>query len=268
MPSIRFFLRRGIVSLLACVSVGCSHHAHQIRQANYRSMQLSQQNQMLSAESAQSRQLAQQLQQQLGSSQAERSQLQQQVASLSAERQDLQQRYMTMVNNVKQQGSPLSPSTTEQFEDLARRFPDFDFDPQTGVSKFHSDILFESGSAEIRAAATPLLEEFAQILNQGDAQRLNVLVVGHTDDKPVVRPHTKTKHYDNWELSVHRSVSVTRLMGRVGVRDNRMGCAGYGPHQPLVPNSDDKSRQRNRRVEIFVLAPNAAVAGWDPVHRN
>jgi len=27
---------------------------------------------------------------------------------------------------------------------------------------------------------------------------------------------------------------------------------------------DDSSRLRNRRVEIYVLAPEAAVAGWDP----
>ena len=45
---------------------------------------------------------------------------------------------------------------------------------------------------------------------------------------------------------------------------DRMGVAGYSMFQPLVANKDDESRQRNRRVEIFVLAPDAAVAGWEP----
>ena len=43
-----------------------------------------------------------------------------------------------------------------------------------------------------------------------------------------------------------------------------MGAAGYSMYQPVVPNKDAPSRQKNRRVEIFVLAPDAAVAGWDP----
>jgi chemotaxis protein MotB len=42
-----------------------------------------------------------------------------------------------------------------------------------------------------------------------------------------------------------------------------MGAAGYSMYQPVVANKDEKSRQQNRRVEIFVLAPDAVVAGWD-----
>jgi chemotaxis protein MotB len=42
-----------------------------------------------------------------------------------------------------------------------------------------------------------------------------------------------------------------------------MGVAGYSMHQPARPNTSDSARQENRRVEIFVLAPDAAVAGRD-----
>ena len=49
-----------------------------------------------------------------------------------------------------------------------------------------------------------------------------------------------------------------------GVKETRMGSAGYSMFQPVGPNLDDNSRLRNRRVEIYVLAPEAAVAGWDP----
>jgi chemotaxis protein MotB len=44
-----------------------------------------------------------------------------------------------------------------------------------------------------------------------------------------------------------------------------MGAAGYADNQPVVPNTDEKARSQNRRVEIFVLAPEAAIAGWDPL---
>jgi chemotaxis protein MotB len=39
-----------------------------------------------------------------------------------------------------------------------------------------------------------------------------------------------------------------------------MGVAGYNKYQPLVPNTNDSSRQQNRRVELFVLAPETAIA--------
>jgi chemotaxis protein MotB len=42
-----------------------------------------------------------------------------------------------------------------------------------------------------------------------------------------------------------------------------MGAAGYSMHQPIAPNGNDANRQKNRRVEIFVLAPDASIAGID-----
>ena len=270
MPKSARFTVLSLAGLMALGPVGCRapHQNNQaLRQSQYRAMQLHQQNQALAAENQQTQIAAQQsqqlLQQQLAAMQASQSTLEQRLENLQGERAQLQQRYMSLINSVKQNGSPLSPGATQELEDLKARYPDFDFDPQTGVSKFHSDILFASGSSEIRTEASPMLQEFAEILNRGDSQSLNILVVGHTDDKPIVKSTTKARHGDNWDLSAHRAVSVTRLLSKMGMRDNRMGVAGYGPHQPLVPNKDDAARARNRRVEIFVLAPNAAVAGRD-----
>jgi chemotaxis protein MotB len=262
--------------LIACGPIACmGNRPNLLRQSQYRSMQLWQQNQAMAAQNqmaqGQAGQLAAekaQLQQQLAAAQSAQDTLQQRVNNLQSERQELQQRYLSLVNRTKTEGSPLSDKTTQELEDLAKRFPNFDFDPQTGVSKFHSDILFESGSAELRSPPPAELQEFARILNSGDAQALNILVVGHTDDRPIVKAATKAKHRDNWELSADRALNVTRAMSKLGIKERRMGVAGYGQHQPLVPNTDNQSRQKNRRVEIFVLAPNAAVAGWDQQPKN
>ena len=54
-------------------------------------------------------------------------------------------------------------------------------------------------------------------------------------------------------------------LGRAGLSKLRMGSAGYADNQPVMPNTDEKARSQNRRVEIFVLAPEAAIAGWDPL---
>jgi len=201
-----------------------------------------------------------------GGSEALRQQLaatQQELAALKGERSDLMKRYDSLVNSTKDGNSPLSKDATDQLSDLANRYPGFEFDPKTGVSKFTSDILFASGSSDIRPEAKPMLKEFAGIINSGTSQELNILVVGHTDDQRVAKAATRQKHTDNWGLSTNRANEVVRTLVADGVKSPRCGSAGYGPYQPLVPNTDPASRQKNRRVEIFVLAPNAAVAGWD-----
>ena len=98
-----------------------------------------------------------------------------------------------------------------------------------------------------------------------DATLANVefTVVGHTDDKPISKPATRSKHPTNWHLSTNRANSVVTTLAGAGLKEGRMGAAGYSMFQPAVPNTDDKARQINRRVEIFVLAPDASVAGWE-----
>ena len=38
--------------------------------------------------------------------------------------------------------------------------------------------------------------------------------------------------------------------------------AGFGSHQPLAPNVSAADRRKNRRVEIFVMAPEVPIVGW------
>lgn len=229
----------------------------QMRQANLRSMQMYRQNQSLSAQLGQAQQSASQLA-------AERAQLEHQLAiagqrldNLNAERTALHDRYRHLLTA---SSNPLSGATNDRFRDLAERYPEFEFDPETGVSKFNSDLLFALGSDTVRSDAHQLLKEFAGIMNSPDAQQFNILVVGHTDDIPIKRSGTAARHATNWELSVHRGTSVVHALAKFGIKENRMGVSGYSMYQPISPNTNDESRQKNRRVEIYVLAPDARVA--------
>jgi chemotaxis protein MotB len=231
----------------------------QLAMSQHRTRQLWEQNKSLAMEREQmARTMAennQRLSQQNADLQASRDALQKRVDNLLAERGSIKTRLTG--------SSPLSENTTRQFEGLARKYPGFQFDPQTGVSKFSSDIFFESGTAEIRAEKQAILRDFAAVLNKGDAKQLNILIVGHTDDMRVVKEETKRRHPDNWYLSAHRAIGVRELLHRFGLREGRMGVAGYGPYQPVATGADSNSRSKNRRVEIYVLAPNASMAGMD-----
>ena len=244
-------VRQSIPVLLALsltLEIGCNMVPQQtLRQSQVRAVQLAGQNRQLSRDNM-----------------ALKSNLDvsnQRLANLNNERTLLQQRY---VNLLKQQ-SPLSPEATRQLEALKKKYPLFQFDPKNGVSRIGVDILFNSGSDVVNKKTAPeILGEFARIMNQGDAKHLNILVVGHTDDRRIARANTRSKHATNWHLSTNRANAVLMSLQKLGIESSRLGVAGYGPNQPLVPNSDDTARQKNRRVEIFVLHSDAVVARWNP----
>jgi chemotaxis protein MotB len=249
-----------VLGLLAFSQAGCNLvPRRQLSQAQLHTQQMYGQNRSLAQAQSQLAADNARLQQQVNELTASRDLLQQRLANAQGESSELRAKYAGLLKNK----SPLSGDATRAFEELQRKYPDFEFDPQTGVSKLASDLLFASGSAEINESALPRLRDIANILNRGDSQELNILVVGHTDDTRVVKPNTKAQHLDNWGLSTHRANAVLRALARDGIKEKRMGSAGYGPHQPIVQNSSEANRAKNRRVEIFVLAPNASLAGWE-----
>jgi len=256
--------------LVSLTATGCNHPPkNALRQSQLRAHQLYEQNQQLAME----RNGIGMTQSQLA---AEKARLEQQylatkqsldaanarLQNLQASNGQLEDRIKMMVG--KPSNSPLSEDSTLRLKKLKEKYPDFEFDEQTGVSKFSTDLLFNSGSDEIRPEAIKVINEFASIMNQSDSKHLKVLVSGHTDDRPVAKKTTQEKHHDNMGLSAHRALSVLRTLRKSGIAESRMGVSGYGMHQPIEANKTESSRSRNRRVEIFVLAPDASIAGWDP----
>lgn len=260
MPKAARIMLAFALGMLAFSQIGCNLvPRNQLAMSQHRGRQLWEQNKALAMEREQlARSMGadnQRLSQQNAELQASRDALQRRVDNLLAERGQMKTRLTGT--------SPLSSDTTRQFQDLAKRFPGFEFDPQTGVSKFNNDILFQSGSDQLNSRADGALKEFARILNTGDARQLHIMVVGHTDDTRVAKPSTLQRHPDNWYLSAHRAIIVRKHLNMAGLSDNRMAISGYGPYQPIAKGKDNGSREKNRRVEIYVLAPNASMAGLD-----
>jgi chemotaxis protein MotB len=79
------------------------------------------------------------------------------------------------------------------------------------------------------------------------------MVEGHTDNVPI---STKSKYMqDNWDLSVMRATSITKILTQAGVSPNQITAAGKGEYYPLAVNDSPQNKQKNRRTEI-IIAPN------------
>jgi chemotaxis protein MotB len=108
-------------------------------------------------------------------------------------------------------------------------------------------VLFDSGAAELKPEATPVLSKVAEIVaREGKHQ---VMVEGHTDPVPIHGSLFPT----NWELSTARASRVVRFLIGGGVARRRLSAAGYASLHPIADNATAAGRSRNRRVEIVLL---------------
>lgn len=119
---------------------------------------------------------------------------------------------------------------------------------ERGVSVILVDsLLFQSGSADLKAESKEVLLDIAAVLNEIDNQ---IIIEGHTDNLPI---HTYM-FASNWELSTARAVVVTRfLVENAGVNPTRISAQGYGEFRPIVSNDTAENKARNRRVNILIL---------------
>lgn len=150
---------------------------------------------------------------------------------------------------------------SRRLSELSDRYPSLHFDAETGISKFDTDILFETADAQLNPEAEQILAEFADLLQSPSARQLKIMVVGHADDRGIAKKPTREQFPTNWHLSTHRALAVTEYLQESGIPAERMGVSGFGSHQPIASNHDDAERHLNRRVEIFVLGPDTPVVG-------
>jgi flagellar motor protein MotB len=164
-------------------------------------------------------------------------------------------------------GRRLPASVSQQLSGWARQYPNLDFDAETGVSKCDMDVLFDSGRAELKPSARNMLTELAQVLQLAEAKDLKIMVVGHTDNQRIVGQEAREKYANNFHLSTARALAVADVLRSQGLPDQRIGVAGFGAYSPVAANDSAVQRQRNRRVEIFVMPRDVPVVGWsDSTH--
>lgn len=258
------------VTLLSFVLSGChgKHHRSAMKE-HLKASQL--RSQELFAENEQLLMAQNQQTQMIGSLEADRQMMSQRLSQVESQLGTANQRIDNLLaerTEIKDRYAQALTDTT--FDSLASaipaaELPGFNHDPLTGLSKFPEDVMFDLGSAVIRPEAVPILREFANQVNSGGAQGLRVLVVGHTDDQQIARPATAKKHPTNWHLSTNRADQVIVELEKLGIAPERMAAMGYSRFQPLEASTEEPARQRNRRVELYIVPESGQLAAWDPV---
>ncbi len=117
------------------------------------------------------------------------------------------------------------------------------------ILRVRGRIFFESGTAEIKKAAYPILDRIAEIIKKYPGR---VSIEGHTDNIPISGGPYKS----NWELSAARAYSVLRYLQTKGVDIKKINIAGFADTRPIASNDTPEGRAKNRRVEfVFYEEP-------------
>lgn len=110
------------------------------------------------------------------------------------------------------------------------------------------DILFDSGKADVKPQAYPVLDKLITVIKEKVPDK-NIAVSGHTDNVPIRHSGWRS----NWELSTARATNVLYYLESKGVPPHRLSATGHGEHKPVASNATAEGRAKNRRVEIVIM---------------
>ncbi len=130
---------------------------------------------------------------------------------------------------------------------------DVDFTAQYVELTLNGALLFDSGKAELKPEAMPLMERVGVILQKYAESTIEV--EGHTDNVPI----STARFANNNELSSARALSVfDYLVENTNLIPANIKHSGRGEYIPVADNSTPEGRAKNRRVEIKIYNPLAA----------
>ena len=113
-----------------------------------------------------------------------------------------------------------------------------------------SDVLFDTGSANLKPGAREKLARVAGVLLT--YPELQIAVEGHTDN-------VGSDEY-NQGLSERRAASVRGYLVAQGIGRETIEAMGFGEARPVVANTTAAGRQQNRRVELVISGESIATA--------
>jgi chemotaxis protein MotB len=116
---------------------------------------------------------------------------------------------------------------------------------------FQSEVLFDTGSAEVTPAGEQQLDVLATTLiliskEIPDEIHWVLRVDGFTDKRPISTPRFPS----NWELSTARAIAVVKYLISRGIPPEHLAAAGFAEFNPLDTANTEEAFKKNRRIEM------------------
>ncbi len=113
--------------------------------------------------------------------------------------------------------------------------------------RIDSLVLFDSGSADVKKNGVSVLKTLGNIIKRLDK---SIFVQGHTDNVPI----KSAQFPSNWELSTKRATNVVIfLIDNCGIDPTTLTATGNGEFHPILPNTSEANRAKNRRIDIVII---------------
>ncbi len=124
---------------------------------------------------------------------------------------------------------------------------DITFTSQYVQLTLKGSILFDSGKADLREDAIPVIEKVAMILDRYAESTIEI--EGHTDNVPI----STSKFASNDVLSSYRALAMfDYLVQNTSLDPAMLKHSGRGEYVPVADNSTPEGRAKNRRIEIKI----------------
>ena len=139
-----------------------------------------------------------------------------------------------------QENVVLKPEPVDSIEksyQTARVEGDFSFELSVNFN-------YEFNETALNKEAKTYLDDIYYMLKSNPA--LKLLVTGHTDNVGSRRANKK--------VSTERAENVVSYLKQKGISSERMKATGAGDTEPLLPNTSDANKAKNRRVEFLIFA--------------
>ncbi|MBS7303893.1 MAG: flagellar motor protein MotB [Lachnospiraceae bacterium] len=124
---------------------------------------------------------------------------------------------------------------------------DITFTSQYVQLTLKGSILFDSGKAELREDALPIISKVAVILER--YAQSTIEIEGHTDNVPI----HNARFESNDVLSSYRALAMFNyLVDNTTLDPAMLKHSGRGEYIPVADNSTPEGRAKNRRIEIKI----------------
>ncbi len=164
------------------------------------------------------------------------------------EMKELQENIDTLQEQKMQLSEELAEKIDEALaESMMSNKVDVEFNEDYVLLTLNGAFLFDSGKADIKPDAIPVLNKIGVLLAKyADS---DIEIEGHTDSVPL----HGGRYENNDVLSSYRALAVfDYLKENAALAPESMKHSGRGEYQPIADNSTPEGRAKNRRVEIKI----------------